>query len=41
MHSAAEDEDYMKTVFEQYQIAGKDKYGSPSGIDILPKDKAY
>ena len=41
MHSAAEDEDYMKSVFEQYQIAGKDKHGSPSGIDILTKDKAY
>ena len=41
MHSAAEDEDYMKTVFDQYQIPGKDKHGNPSGIDILTKEKAY
>ena len=41
MHSAAEDEDYMKSVFDQYQIAGKDKHGNPSGIDILTKEKAY
>ena len=31
----------MKSIFDQYQIPGKDKHGSPSGIDILTKDKAY
>ena len=31
----------MKSVFEQYQIPGKDKHGNPSGIDILTKDIAY
>ena len=41
MHSSAEDEDYMKQVFDQYKIPGKDKHGNPSEVDILTKDKAY
>ena len=41
MHQAAEDEDYMQSVFDQYQIPGKDKHGQPSGQDILVKEKAY
>ena len=40
MHSAAEDEDFMKSVFDQYKIQGKDKYGNPSEVDILTRDKA-
>ena len=40
-HSAAEDEDYMKTVFDSYSVAGKDKRGNPTGVDILTKDKAF
>ena len=40
-HNNAEDEDYMKSVFDQYAVAGKDKHGNPSGVDILLKDKAY
>ena len=41
MHSSAEDEDYLKSVFDQYSISGKDRQGNPSGVDILTKDKAY
>ena len=41
MHSAAEDEDFMKGVFDQYKIPGKDKHGNPSEVDILTRDKAY
>ena len=40
MHSAAEDDDYMKSVFDQYKIPGKDKHGNLSGFDILTKEKA-
>ena len=41
MHSSAEDEDYLKSVFDQYSVAGKDSKGNPSGVDILTKDNAY
>ena len=40
-HSQAEDEDFMKGVFDQYSVAGKDKRGNPTGYDILTKDKAF
>ena len=40
-HSTAEDEDYMKSVFDQYSVSGKDKRGHDTGFDIMPKDKAY
>ena len=40
-HSHAEDEDYMKSVFDQYSTQGKDKRGNPTGMDILTKEKAY
>jgi len=40
-HSSAEDEDFMKSVFDQYSVAGKDRRGNPTGVDILTKDKAY
>ena len=40
-HSAAEDEDYMKQVFDTYAIPGKDKRGNPSGVDIMTKDHAF
>ena len=39
-HNTAEDDDYMKSVFDQYAVAGKDKRGSPTGVDILTKEKA-
>ena len=41
LHNTAEDEDYMKSVFDQYSTAGKDKRGNPTGFDILTKDKAF
>ena len=31
----------MGSVFSQYSVAGKDKRGQPTGVDILTKDKAY
>ena len=37
---AAEDEDYMKSIFDSYATQGKDKRGNANGIDILTKDKA-
>ena len=40
-HSAAEDEDYMRSIFDQYATPGKDKRGNPTGMDILQKEKAY
>ena len=40
-HNTAEDEDYMKSVFDQYSQAGKDKRGKPNGMDVLRKDKAF
>ena len=40
-HNTAEDEDYMKSVFDQYSQAGKDKRGKPNGMDVLTKDKAF
>lgn len=40
-HSQAEDDDYMKSVFDQYSVAGKDKRGQPTGVDVLTKDKAW
>ena len=40
-HSSAEDEDFMKSVFDQYATQGIDKRGNPTGMDILAKDKAY
>ena len=39
-HQAAEDEDYMKSVFDQYSTPAKDKRGNPTGVDIITKDKA-
>eukprot|EP00356_Strombidium_inclinatum_P002396 CAMPEP_0170479636 /NCGR_PEP_ID=MMETSP0208-20121228/800_1 /TAXON_ID=197538 /ORGANISM="Strombidium inclinatum, Strain S3" /LENGTH=154 /DNA_ID=CAMNT_0010752071 /DNA_START=1 /DNA_END=465 /DNA_ORIENTATION=+ len=39
--AAAEDDDYMKTVFDSYSVAGKDKRGNPTGVDILTKEKAW
>ncbi len=40
-HSSAEDEDFMKSIFDNYSVSGKDSHGKPSGVDILLKDKAY
>ena len=40
-HNAAEDEDFMKSIFDQYSQTGKDKRGNPTGVDILAKDKAF
>ena len=40
-HQAAEDEDYMKSVFDAYSQQGKDKKGNLTGDDLLMKDKAY
>ena len=40
-HSQAEDEDFMKSVFDQYSQAGKDKRGNPTGFDIMSKEKAF
>ena len=40
-HSQAEDEDYMKSVFDQFSQSGKDKRGKPTGVDILTKEKAF
>lgn len=40
-HQAAEDEDYLKTVFDQYSMAGKDRNGDSTGVDILTKEKMY
>ena len=40
-HSAAEDEDYMKSIFDGYATQGKDKKGNPTGMDILSKENAY
>ena len=40
-HQSAEDEDYLKSVFDQYATAGKDRQGNLSGADILLRDKAY
>ena len=40
-HNAAEDEDFMKSIFDQYSQPGKDKRGNPSGIDMLTKEKAF
>ena len=40
-HSQAEDDDYMKSVFDQYSVTGKDKRGNPTGVDVLTKDKAW
>ena len=40
-HNKAEDEDFMKSIFDQYAQAGKDKRGNPTGFDILMKDKAF
>ena len=40
-HQSAEDEDYLKSVFDQYATPGKDRQGNPSGVDILLRDKAY
>mmetsp|Transcript_19534 Transcript_19534/g.30035 ORF Transcript_19534/g.30035 Transcript_19534/m.30035 type:complete len:81 (+) Transcript_19534:224-466(+) len=31
----------MKTVFDSYSVAGKDKRGNPTGVDILTKEKAW
>ena len=31
----------MKSVFDTYAQAGKDKRGKPTGVDILTKDKAF
>lgn len=39
-HAAAEDEDYMKSVFDQYTAPAKDKRGNPTGVDIITKEKA-
>ena len=39
-HAAAEDEDYMKSVFDQYATPAKDKRGKDTGVDIITKDKA-
>jgi hypothetical protein len=40
-HQAAEDEDYLKSVFDQYSMAGKDRNGESTGVDILTKEKMY
>ena len=40
-HASAEDDDFMKSVFDQYATAGKDKRGNPTGFDIMTKEKAY
>ena len=40
-HSNAEDEDFMKQVFDQYSTEGKDKRGNATGFDIIQKDKAF
>ena len=40
-HSKAEDEDYLKSVFDSYSKSGTDKHGNPNGNDILTKDKAF
>ena len=40
-HNNAEDEDYMKSVFDQYSTTGKDKRGNATGFDILTKEKAF
>ena len=40
-HSKAEDEDYLKTVFDTYAKQGTNKQGKPNGTDVLTKDKAY
>ena len=39
-HSNAEDDDYMKGVFDTYSKAGKDKRGQPTGDDILSREAA-
>ena len=31
----------MQNVFNNYAVAGKDKRGSSTGVDILSKDKAW
>ena len=31
----------MKTVFDSFAQAGKDKRGKAAGVDILTKDKAF
>ena len=40
-HSQAEDEDFMKSVFDSYATQGKDKRGNATGFDIIQKDKAF
>ncbi len=40
-HCSAEDEDYLKSVFDSYAIPAKDSQGNATGVDILLKDKAY
>ena len=40
-HSAAEDEDYLQTVFTQYATQGTDKRGKKTGVDVLTKEKAF
>ena len=40
-HQTAEDDDYMKSVFDQYAKQGTDKRGNPNGVDMLTKDNAY
>ena len=40
-HQSAEDDDYMKSVFDQYAKAGTDKRGNSNGVDMLTKDNAY
>ena len=40
-HQQAEDEDYMKSVFDSYAKEGTDKHGKPNDVFMLTKDKAY
>ena len=40
-HNTAEDEDFMKQVFDQYSSEGKDKRGNTTGFDIISKEKAF
>ena len=40
-HCSAEDEDYLKSVFDTHSIPAKDSQGNATGVDILLKDNAY
>ena len=35
VHSTAEDEDFMKAIFDQYSVSAKDKRGNDTGFDII------